>query len=153
MHLVLRSSKAKGLWSFTRKENKEKIHKIVYKNAAKNFIKIISYANVGNHMHLHLKLSARKEYFAFIRAITGAIALTVMKSSKNRKFVHGYKDRFWDQRPFSVIINTYRHFMNMKDYMEINRLEGGGLNRASADLLIAQRKDGVALEWPEDDSG
>src|SRR5437868_5410941 len=70
MHLVLRSSKAKGDWSFTRPKNAAMIKLITNKFAAKYGVKIYSAANVGNHLHFHIKLSNRHTYRPFIRAIT-----------------------------------------------------------------------------------
>src|SRR5690606_18339362 len=141
MHMVLRSSKARGPWSFAFPKNRVRIKNIVEKHAAKNFIEVISLANVGNHLHLHLKLSSRRAYYAFIRAISGAIALTVMKASKLNQIVKAHKDRFWDYRPFTKIVSHFRHFKAMKEYMMVNRLEGYGHDRVSARFIIAQNYD------------
>jgi REP element-mobilizing transposase RayT len=141
MHLVLRSSKAKGSWSFTRAENKSKIQAIVKKHAAKNFIKVISFANVGNHLHLHIQLPHRRAYFSFIRAISGAIALTVTKANKLKKLVNSHSDRFWDYRPFTKVITSFKYFLNMKDYLAINRLEGEGAGRLLARQMLVDRRN------------
>lgn len=42
MHLVLRSSKAKGAWSFTKFDNDYKIHEIIERFAQKYGVKILS---------------------------------------------------------------------------------------------------------------
>ena len=52
MHLILRSTKAKGEWSFWKPMNKEHIKSIVQKFSSKYGIKVLSFANVGNHLHL-----------------------------------------------------------------------------------------------------
>lgn len=77
MHLVLRSSKARGELSFWKKKNKNEIKRIISKFSRKHGVKILSMANVGNHLHFQIKLSNRYGYFAFIRAITAAIAMAV----------------------------------------------------------------------------
>src|SRR5262245_22435472 len=75
MHLVMRSSKAKGDWSFKRAVNKRKIEAIINKFAIRFAVKILSIANVGNHLHLEIQLTNRFTFKPFIRAITAAIAM------------------------------------------------------------------------------
>ena len=77
MHLVLRSSKARGEWSFRRAKNRRRIEEILNKFSRKYGVRIHSSANVGNHIHLHLQLSRRTGYRPFIRAVTAAIAMAV----------------------------------------------------------------------------
>src|ERR1700690_696546 len=67
MHFSLRSTKATGDWSFLK--HKQKIEQILEKFARKNGVILISFANVGNHLHLTLRLTSRHTYRAFIRAI------------------------------------------------------------------------------------
>src|SRR5687768_3367552 len=148
MHLVLRSSKAEGAWSFTKPATAKKIRATVIKHATKNFIRVISFANVGNHLHLHLQLTHRQGYYPFIRAITGAIALAATGGNKHSKIVKTHADRFWDYRPFTRIMMSFRVLLNMKDYMAINRMEGEGQDRVNARLILAQEKDGVRWDYP-----
>lgn len=46
MYLVLRSTQAKGDWSFARKENRAKISQIIVKFSTKYGVKVLSMANV-----------------------------------------------------------------------------------------------------------
>ena len=82
MHLVLRSSKARGELSFWKPKNKNEIKRIISKFSGKYGVKVLSMANVGNHLHFQIKLSNRYGYFAFIRAITAAIAMAVTNVSR-----------------------------------------------------------------------
>src|SRR3954466_9627758 len=59
MHLMLKSSKAAGKWSFAGQTNREKVKRIVGKFSNKYGVQIISMANVGNHLHFHFKLGNR----------------------------------------------------------------------------------------------
>src|SRR3954470_8509659 len=68
MHLVLRSSKAKGDWSFKKKNNEIKIKTIISRFSKKYGVRILSLANVGNHLHVHIQLTTRQGYNPFIRA-------------------------------------------------------------------------------------
>lgn len=152
MHLVLRSTKARGEWSFFKPKNKSRILQILKKHAQRNNVRMHSLANVGNHLHLHIHLHRNHDYKAFIRAITGAIALAVMGvqylKSRAKKNMKNHSSRFWDYRPFTIFVNTYRHYLNMRDYMQINQLEGIGFSRLSARFLLAYEHDRKTILHP-----
>jgi hypothetical protein len=94
-------------------------------------------ANVGNHLHLHVKLSNRRGYAPFIRALTGAIAMLVSGARRD----HGIEGKFWDYRPFTRVIVSLKAFLNLRDYIAINRLEGFGYRRDDARMIIERRRD------------
>jgi len=77
MHVVLRSSLAKGDCSMLQKRYRKQINIIITKQARARGIKIIDMSNVGNHIHLFIKISAgnkailRKLFNGFIRAVSG----------------------------------------------------------------------------------
>lgn len=125
LHLVLRSTSAKNEWSF-KKFNFE-IDSILNKFAHRFHIKILSYANVGNHIHLHIKIQSRKHYRSFIRAICSAIMLKITGFSRWKKPPKGFQ--FWDKRPFSRIVCTWTEFLKLKKYILINQWEGVGIKR------------------------
>lgn len=135
MHLVLRSSKAKGDWSFRRPQHRRKIIEILDRFGEKYGVRRQSYANVGNHLHLQIQLTNRATYKPFIRAVTAAIAMAV--TGINRWTVKsGKKLRFWDYRPFTRIVVGYRALLTLKDYILINNLEGFGVDRRQAQAII-----------------
>ncbi len=140
MHLVLRSTKAIGDWSFRMPKNAARVSEITSKFALKYGIKILSLANVGNHLHFHLKLSKRQTYKPFIRAVTAAIAMAVTGASRWKKLKVSAKDRFWDYRPYTRIIEGLRAFLTLKDYVEINHWEGQGYSRERARLFIVEKE-------------
>jgi REP element-mobilizing transposase RayT len=137
MHLILKSLKATGEWSFWKPKNKNEINRIIAKFSKKYGVKICSMANVGNHLHFQIKLSNRHTYDPFIRAITSAIAMAVTGASKINKFKLEAKDRFWDRRPFTRVVKGYKAYLNLRDYIEINRLEGFGFQRSQARFFYA----------------
>ena len=145
MHLVLRSSKATDDKSFKIAKNSKKIHKIINCFANKYGIHILSLANAGNHLHLHLKVTKRIGYVRFIRAISSAIAMHVTginrwsKSSTTTVNING-KQKFWDYRPFTRIVIGRKDFLNMEDYIQVNQLEGFGVKRVFARIMIEQRR-------------
>src|SRR3712207_2012949 len=75
MHLVLRSTKAQGEWSFRKQD--QKIRALIEKHAKRHGVRILRLANVGNHLHFQIQLGYRRTYPAFIRALTGALAMAV----------------------------------------------------------------------------
>ncbi len=141
MHLVLRSTKAKGEWSFKRPQNERVIRTILQRFSTRYGVKILSLANVGNHLHFQIKLSNRYTYRPFIRAITSAIAMAV--TGVNRWNRTQKKLKFWDYRPFSRIVQGYRAFLNLRDYIRINQLEGYGYQREHARWLITE----LRVQW------
>lgn len=174
MHLVLRSSKATGEWSFRHPRNRRRVKTIITKFANKNGVRILSMANVGNHLHLHIKLSTQFAYGSFIRAITGAIAQAVTGRTRWKHWKHGSGRinhsrarqgfsnhtnptdhigpcrvqnslKFWDYRPFSRIVESWKAVLNLRDYMRLNEIEGGGASRRDARAWIEIEKDLIEL--------
>ena len=131
MHFVLRSSKARGRYSFWK--HRQRIAQLIQRFACKHRIHVHGMANVGNHIHLHVRVGYRQGYIKFIRAITSAIATLVTKRERI--------GRFWDQRPFSRIAYGRKAFCRVRDYVDVNELEGMGLDRASARYWIAREYD------------
>lgn len=138
MHLVLRSTKAKGEWSFSKEKNKNNIQRIFKKFSSKYGVKIYSIAYAGHHLHCQIKIYNRHAYNPFIRALTGAIAMAVSGANRWNNVLKGAK--FWDYRPFTRIVIGYRAFLTLKDYIHINHLEGWGYTRDQARFLVAWDK-------------
>ncbi|MGZ3711632.1 MAG: transposase [Bdellovibrionota bacterium] len=137
MHLVLRSSKAQGVCSFRRPQNMHAIERIVKKFAKKYGVKVLSLADVHNHLHFQIKLSNRFTYRPFIRAITAAIAMAVSGVSRWKKA----KGKFWDYRPFTRVVKGIRGYLSLRDYIEINQLEGAGIPRLGAEWVIRKERE------------
>jgi REP element-mobilizing transposase RayT len=161
MHMVLRSTKAKGDWSFSRKKNSAAIHGICTKFAAKYGVKIVSIAYVGNHLHFQIKLGTRHTYRPFVRAITGAIAMAVTGASRwnpleevlqkrqselsESNLGHATETltaavRFWDRRPFTRTVTGRRGFLTLNDYIKVNQYQGAGYVRSQARFLVEFRR-------------
>lgn len=148
MHITLKSTKATGTASFLHPKNHNRVKKYLYDFSVKKGVKIISFANVGNHLHLHVKLTNLTLYKAWIRGLTSGLAMIAVgqagfkKLKVNKNFNvnknHAFKSKqkFWDHRPFSRVIQCFRHFLNTKAYIEVNILEGLGMPRTLAELMI-----------------
>lgn len=135
MHLTLRSTQAKGKHSFQDGRKRQRVQNFVQTFSIKKGVKIISFANVGNHLHLHVKLTNQTLYRAWIRGLTSGLAM-ISQGLDGLNTLKQKGIRFWDHRPFSRVIQSFRHFLNTKAYVEINVLEGLGMPRAQAEILI-----------------
>jgi hypothetical protein len=140
MHLVMRSSRAVGSLSFRLPKNSKCIDQILGKFSKKYSVKILSTGNAGNHLHFHIQLLYRDSYRPFIRAISSAIALAVTGVSRWNRAGDLRKMKFWDRRPFTRILSGFRDRLALKDYIEINQLEGFGNSRGDARDIIAEWK-------------
>jgi len=142
IHLVLRSTKAKGQWSFKEKGNENVIRHVLHKFSTKYGIKILSIANVGNHLHLQIRLANLKTYPPFIRAITAAIAMGVTGVNRWTRTAQTKlgKLRFWDRRPFTRIVIGKTALLRLKDYLVLNRVEGFGYTKNQARFIVAWDK-------------
>lgn len=140
MHLVLRSAKAKGSWSFKQSRNEKKILDIIGRFSAKYGVRVLSLANVGNHLHFQIKLTNLEHYKRFIRAITAAIAMAVTGTSRWKPLKNDAKVRFWDYRPFTRIVQSLKAMLRLSDYIKLNELEGSGYERDHARWIINQSK-------------
>jgi REP element-mobilizing transposase RayT len=138
IHLVLRSTKAQGKMSFYK--YKKEIDTILNTFANKYHIEIKSSATQGNHIHLHIKLFKRDTYKPFIRAVTAAIMMKITGFCRDRPKPVNYK--FWDRRPFTRVIRTFKEFKNLVDYIQINVFEGLGYSRteARAEVLMLRHQ-------------
>lgn len=122
MHVVLRSSLAKGEWSLRSAKNLRMVERMLRKLAAQYGIRIYKFANVGNHVHLLIKLSNRYTFAPFMRAFAGTIALKVTGANK----LSALKEKFWDCIPWSRIVEWGKAYRSAKAYVFQNEMEAAG---------------------------
>ena len=123
MHLVMRSLRARGQWSMLSRRNKARIFGLVHETAERYGVKVYRFQNVGNHLHLLVKVPSRQAWQAFIRVLSGAIAFWVTGARK------GISKKFWDTLAFSRIVSWGRDFEGLKTYFVKNLLEALGIPR------------------------
>ncbi len=127
LHLVMRSTRAKGSNSFLKHQKQIKYQ---LSRQAKNFgVRIYQYSNVGNHLHLLIRIHSRREYKKFIRAISSLIQGIVTKTLGANQKVGSQKSKeiFWDFRPFSRVVSWGKDFRIASAYVIKNTLEVLGL--------------------------
>lgn len=118
VHLVLKSQKAIGSWSFLTPKNRQAVWDIIQRKAKKFGIRIADYANVGNHLHMNLRFSSRENFQNFLRAITCLIARKITGAKKGQA-----KGRFWEGLAFTRLLKTSFELKQLKGYFEANRVE------------------------------
>lgn len=111
MHIVLQSGVAEGVWSLSHQKNRHLVEKIVRSQAKKYQVSVRELGNFGRALHLLVKLRHKKSFAPFIRSVSGMIALAVTGSGKTR----GLKQKFWDFRPWSRIIDLLRSYSVVTD--------------------------------------
>lgn len=141
MHVILKTRHARGEWSFLKGARRQQIKQIVLQVSDQFHVKLLSGANVGNHIHLHLKFLKRAQYKAFIRVLTARITFLVTKASKVNPLSdsQGRKLSFWTQRPITRFVHGFKDHLRIENYLEINRLEGHGWPRTLADFFVRQK--------------
>jgi hypothetical protein len=118
VHLVMRSSRAKGAWSFLRGANSKKIHSIIHRQGKKHHVKIYEYVNVGNHLHMKVKGYSREDFQSFLISVTALIARAITGAKKGQR-----KGKFWDALAFTRILKTSFEEKYLAKYFRANELE------------------------------
>lgn len=121
IHLVLKSEKAKQNMSFLMPKNKIYIESIVQKKAKKFGVVIADFANVGNHLHLKIKISSRENFQKFLKAITALIARFVTGAKRGKSF-----GRFWQGLAFTRVLCSNKENLILRGYFMGNREEATG---------------------------
>lgn len=131
LHLVLRSSLAKGRNSMLHDRNRDRIKWLIRKQAKRFGVELYRYANSGNHLHLLVKPSRERAGLqAFLRAVSGLIARTVLQAERGS--AKGKK--FWDARPFSRVVSWGKAFDRCARYIERNVFEALGFEGIDDEL-------------------
>lgn len=129
--MSLRSPKVFGDVNLTMKKAAEKYGCTIY-----------AFANVGDHLHVLLRVTKRQNWAAFIREVTGRIARLV-------QHVSGCLAKVWAHKPFTRIVQSWqRDFRNVKQYIWLNELEGGSVIDATQKRIL-QRLRPFWSEGPE----
>lgn len=120
MHLILKSSQARGRWSFLLPRNRKIVDRTLHQMSVRYGVRVLRSGNAGDHLHLLLKFPSRPAYLAFVRALTGSMVRRICGTST-------LAQRFFDFRPFTRVVNGgTRDFKTALAYVELNELEGRG---------------------------
>jgi len=128
IHLVFRSSRARGSWNLLIPKNARTITKILETCSKHYGIRVYRFVNVGNHLHLlikteaHQRLQARENLAAFLRRFAGEVAFQITGAKKGSA-----KGGFWDRLVYSRIVNWGRQYDTIHQYFTKNFFESVGL--------------------------
>ena len=139
IHIVMKSSLAKGKMSLLSMQNRILIEQIIKTHASKVKAKIHASQNVGSHIHLLMTFKTKTALTNFLKTITALISRHVTKAKKGKPF----GKRFWDERPFTRIVKGLRDFRGMLNYILKNKIEaefGSDARTAIEKLERAQAK-------------
>lgn len=104
------------------------IHEFTQKTAKRWGVKVYRYANVGNHLHLLVKVPNRRLWSAFLKELTGGIAIIVTGAKKGVGLKKNSSDRgFWDHLAFTRIVGFGRDFDRLCTYIVKNLFEAAGI--------------------------
>ena len=123
IHIVLRSSRARGEWSMLNPRRQDQVDGTVRKISRRHGIRLYRYANVGNHLHLLVKTPSRKAFQAFLRDLAGTISILMTRAKKTAPL----QGRFWDTLAYTRIVSWGREFKNLELYFIKNLFEAAGL--------------------------
>ncbi len=96
------------------------LEKLLETAAEKFQVRIYSSALNWSHIHCVIKIKDRKDYNAFIRVLTSALAIKIRKY-KN------FTGKVFTLRPFTRILSWGKDFKNVLSYLVLNQLESLGL--------------------------
>ena len=143
IHIVMRSTFAKGKDSFLAQRNLSAIERFISIFSKRFHIRVYQHAIVGNHIHLIIRSPHRNQHKAFIKALSGKIASHVMGDQSFDVFwrsrrgdgvqqtKQGLQDQekpqgFWEFRPFTRVMYWGRDFKKCCEYLKQNTLEAIG---------------------------
>ncbi len=135
LHVVLRSSKARGELSMLRPQHCNHIRNLMDRLKTRWGVSVYRYANVGNHLHLLIRAKSRADWQGFIRELSGGIAMIVtgakkshaLARSKSKDVCESAKRGFWDHLVFTRIVRFGKDFVGVAEYVLKNLWEGVGI--------------------------
>lgn len=124
MHLVLRSSRARGAWSLRSPQHRARIDRELSRWARRFGIRVYRAANAGNHLHLLVGARHRLPFQNFLRAFAGGVARLVTGARAGRRI-----GKFWDLLAYSRVVKWGRDFLGVHAYVLQNESHAHGPRR------------------------
>lgn len=133
LHVILKSGHARGDWSLLRTRHRKWLLDLVPTLGRKHHVRVISWVNVGNHLHLVLQTRTRENLQGFLKELPGRTAMRVTGARKGRPLdlpvVSGRRPAFWDQIAWSTVVQPGRQLRGVLAYLDRNRAQAGSRAR------------------------
>lgn len=123
MHVIFKSSMAKGSLSFLRTENQRKVRSILKQEVQRRHVRVFRLSVNSNHFHFLMQGRSRREIQAFFRVVAGRVAQAITGAARGK----AWGCRFWDQMVFTRVVEWGRAFRIALDYVAQNDAEARGL--------------------------
>jgi len=135
LHLVLKANRGFGARSMLHPDHVKKVNACVRRQAEATGIRLYHFVNVGNHLHLVVKIHDRQRFRIFIRAISGLIARQVLgaqrgpakkgkssgKGPPSKESTKESRASYWIKRPFTRVVNWGQDYTRLGRYMLKNQ--------------------------------
>lgn len=116
IHLVLRSEKARGSWSLLR--HGRRVDALLKMQARRHHVRILHYVNVGNHLHIKLRVFSRASFGAFLKSFSAMLARAVTGARKGMR-----KGSFWDALAYTRVLYSRIEEKILHRYFRANAIE------------------------------
>jgi REP element-mobilizing transposase RayT len=136
MHVILRSSRARGEWNFLRRAHATRVKGIAHSTARRFGVRLHRFENVGNHLHLIVQAKRRADFQNFLRVLAQAVCFLVTKARKGSPI-----GKFWDALAFSRVVEWGRDYLNLLEYLRKNEWEAGGMPRDRVDHWFGVKRE------------
>lgn len=129
------------------------IHHLTQRLAQRWGIRIYRYANVGNHIHLLIRVPSRVRLQRFLKELAGGIPILITGARKGSGLSKNKNQRgFWDHLAFTRIVHFGRDFKKMCRYLIKNLFESAGVPMrkllAQGYQIVTLRNDGMLSGAP-----
>lgn len=99
LHLVMKSRFDHVTFSMLTKKHEAEIARTLRRHSKKFDIRILNFANVGNHLHILIRWKRKIQVQNFLRAFAGVVARIVTGAQRGRPF-----GKFWGYLAFSKVV-------------------------------------------------
>ena len=123
MRFVFKASHLGSSSSFLLKRNKEFISSLLKKESRLSGLRIYYQSINSNHIHLAIYGKSRFGYQRFLRVVSSKIAQFITRAQKTKPL----SEKFWDNVPFSRIVEWGLSFRTLTNYIQQNILESQGM--------------------------
>jgi hypothetical protein len=135
MHVTMRSSRAKGAWSFRHSAHRAEIHMLLLDTAERYGIRVYRWENVFNHLHIVLSARSQRDLQAFLRVFAQRVMFAVTGARKGSP-----KGRFFDKIAWSRIVAWGQDFRAVLLYVWKNTLEALGFSSTEIRAMVHAAK-------------